>query len=154
MNQTIHIINKLSNTIKKWLLKNIPVSIKENFHNQTFSSEGIERMIALMLDSISVFILSLFPLWGCFFGIAYFLLKDALPFLNGQSIGKYFMGLKVVNKESLTPITKDYKKSIIRGVVLLIPILNIIDIYRYLTIGERLADKWAETVVIKDRYFI
>lgn len=132
----------------------IPKNIQANLHNQTFSSEGIERLAAVILDLCVSGLLFLFPLLGWFWGILYFLLKDAFPFLKGQSIGKHFWGLRVVQKGSLTPITGNYKATILRGVIFITPGLNLVDIYFYLTRGERLADKWSDTLVIKELYFI
>ena len=110
--------------------------------------------MAVGLDLFISFLLLLFPLFGWVLSLAYFITRDALPWFDGQSVGKHFFGLRVVNKGSLEAITNNYKQSIIRSVVFLTPVLNLYDIYIYLTKGERLADKWSETTVIKDRYFI
>lgn len=90
----------------------------------------------------------MFPRVGWMFGLIYHLTRDSLPFLNGQSFGKKLMRLKVVRIPELLPLTGSPEKSVIRGVVFLIPLLNLIDIWHLLTKGQRLADKWAETTVI------
>lgn len=145
---------RFTQSISRWIFKHTPQDIKSNFHNRTFSEEGIERFIAFILDILSALILSLFPLWGWLLGIAYLLTKDALPIFDGRSIGKYYMNLRIVNKGTIDSITNNYKKSIIRGIVMLTPILNLVDIYHYLISGERLADKWADTIVIRNIYYI
>lgn len=111
-------------------------------------------MASVSLDLFIAVSIMLFPLGGWAIGIAYVLLRDALPFLQGQSLGKHFFGLRVVTKHNLKPITKQYKRAVVRGAVLLIPILNIWDIYNYFTTGQRLADEWTQTLVIKERYHI
>ena len=41
------------------------------------------------------------------------------------------------------------EKSIIRSLIMLIPILNIVDIISFLKTGTRLADRWIGTKVVK-----
>ena len=90
----------------------------------------------------------MFPRIGWMFGIIYHLTRDALPFLNGQSFGKKLMHLKAVTNPGQMSLTSSPEKSVIRGIVFLIPILNLIDIWVLFTKGYRLADKWAETTVM------
>ncbi|GAO30966.1 hypothetical protein JCM15548_13291 [Geofilum rubicundum JCM 15548] len=59
------------------------------------------------------------------------------------------MQIKVIALPQKTSLTRYPEKSIIRGLVMMIPILNIIDIWYFLTKGYRLADKWAETTVVR-----
>jgi hypothetical protein len=122
------------------------------FHPTVYSTEGIERLASVGLDLFIAFCITLFPLAGWAVAIAYILLRDSLPFLQGQSLGKHFFGLRVVRQQNLKPLTKFYKRSIIRGGVLLVPFLNFYDMYRYFTTGQRIADEWAQTLVIKERY--
>jgi hypothetical protein len=125
---------------------------KEYFHPYTYSTEGIERIASAGLDIFIASGLFLFPLAGWMLGVGYILVGDALPFLQGQSLGKHFFGLRVVHQNTLKPITRRYKKSMIRGAVMLIPGLNIYDAVIYFTKGERIADQWAGTTVISERY--
>ena len=148
------IASNISKDFGQLLQRIVPKNIQANLHNQTFSTEGMERMAAVFVDLFIGALLFLFPLLGWLWGLLYFLLKDSLPFINGQSIGKQFFGLRVVQKGTLKPITGDYKKSILRGVVFITPILNLVDIFAYLTKGERIADSWTDTIVINERYFI
>ncbi|MFT3740137.1 MAG: hypothetical protein QM786_15420 [Breznakibacter sp.] len=127
---------------------------KSYLHPSVYTSEGIERLASVGLDLFIGISIMLFPLGGWIIGIAYVLLRDALPFLQGQSLGKHFFGLRVVTKHNLKPITGQYKRSIIRGAIILIPGLNLWDIYVYFTSGQRLADEWTQTMVIKERYHI
>jgi uncharacterized RDD family membrane protein YckC len=107
-----------------------------------------ERFVAALIDIVIVCGLCLFPRIGWMFGLIYLLTRDALPFLNGQSFGKKLMHLKVVTQPNNSPLTSSPEKSVIRGIVFLIPVLNLIDVLHLYTKGQRLADKWAETEVI------
>lgn len=114
----------------------------------TTPAPPLERFIAAFIDIIIVCGLCMFPRVGWMFGLIYHLTRDSLPFLNGQSFGKKLMRLKVVRIPDQLPLTSSPEKSVIRGVVFLIPLLNLIDIWYLFTKGQRLADKWAETAVI------
>lgn len=107
-----------------------------------------ERIIAALIDIIIVIGLCFFPRIGWMIGIIYHLTKDSMPFLNGQSFGKHLMHIKVITLPQKTSLTKYPEKSIIRGLVTVIPILNIIDIWHFISTGTRLADQWAETTVV------
>jgi uncharacterized RDD family membrane protein YckC len=126
----------------------------ENF---TKASAG-DRFIAALIDGI----ISAVPIYlfipisftlvvpGYALCIAYQLTKDALPFLNGQSIGKRVMKIKVVKQDTGEMITNDYGTAIIRQLSLLIPIFNIIDAAMVLgSEGLRFGDQWAKTRVVK-----
>lgn len=85
--------------------------------------------------------------------IAYFLVRDALPFLEGQSVGKKLMKIRAVglNGERLT---NDWKTSIIRNISMAIPFFGLIEayiLYQKKEKGEpliRLGDEWAKTKVV------
>lgn len=107
-----------------------------------------ERIIAAIIDIVIVAGLCFFPRIGWIFGLIYHLGKESMPFMNGQSCGKHLLKIKVVNINQQAPITGQHEKSVIRGLVMLIPVLNLIDIWWFFSRGNRLADKWAETTVI------
>jgi len=125
---------------------------KDHFHPYSYSTEGIERLASAGLDVFIASGLILFPLAGWLLSIGYILMRDSLPFLQGQSLGKHFFGLRVVQQSNLKPITRRYKTSMIRGGVMLVPGLNLYDAYIYFTTGSRVADQWAKTLVISERY--
>lgn len=130
-------------------------------------SEAVQRIMAYLIDAIfasgliwltpmmgSVIGLgSLFYVFGVILGLGYVLTKDALPFLDGRSIGKKVIGLKVIHSTSGQPITNDYKASALRSLSLLIPFLNLYEVFLLLTRtdGKRLGDEWAETKVITQK---
>lgn len=110
----------------------------------------LERIIALIIDASICLTLSIIPVLGYTIGALYFFLRDALPFTNGESFGKLLYQLKLVDRETNQEIEKGkVEKSIIRSLILVIPILNIIDIIYFFKHQHRLADEWVNTVVIK-----
>ena len=108
----------------------------------------MERMLAAIIDLIIAGGFCFFPRIGWIIGLLYHLTRDSLPFLNGQSFGKYLMRLQVITVPQQESLVNKPDKSFIRGVVMLIPILNIIDVWYLFAKGYRLADKWAETAVV------
>ena len=108
----------------------------------------MERMLAAIIDLIIVVGFCFFPRIGWIIGLLYHLTRDSLPFLKGQSFGKHLMRLQVISLPQQESLVNNPEKSIIRGIVMLIPILNIIDVWHLFATGYRLADKWAQTAVI------
>ncbi len=83
---------------------------------------------------------------------AYILVRDALPFLEGQSIGKKVMKTRSVLEDSGIPTTNDYRTSILRNVLLFIPIVSLVDaLFIFGNERKRLGDKLAKTIVIYDK---
>ncbi len=118
--------------------------------NLELASAG-DRFVAALIDGIAMNIVSFFiPIVGWLVSIAYLLTKDALPFLQGQSLGKKVMKIRVVDEATGEPITDKYDKAAIRGVSLLIPIFGIVDAFMVLSSDrKRFGDKWANTIVVK-----
>lgn len=112
------------------------------------SAVWLEREVAFAIDVIICLTLTIFPTVGWVLGLAYFMCKDALPFTNSSSLGKIIYGLKAVNINTEERLTLE--KSIIRSIILIVPILNIFDIYHFLKTGVRLADKWTESKVVSE----
>lgn len=89
--------------------------------------------------------------WMIAFG--YFVARDTLPFLGGQSVGKKAMKLRAVTLEG-QPIIGNWEKALIRNGVLVIPLFALVELYILLTReeqpqrGMRLGDEWAKTKVI------
>lgn len=111
-----------------------------------------KRFIGALIDGVLAGAVSIVPFVGIAVGIAYELTKDALPFLNGQSIGKRAMGIRAVKKETAAPLTNDYGAAVIRHVSLWIPFFNILDALMVFSDSrERFGDKWAKTVVIDEK---
>ena len=115
-----------------------------------------ERFIAFLIDYAIIFVVVIIPVIGWTIGalvaMVYSLTKDALPFLNGQSIGKKAMKLRVVKEDTKAPITNDYGSAIVRQVSLMIPIFGIVDAFMVLSESKkRFGDQWAKTIVIKEK---
>lgn len=84
---------------------------------------------------------------------AYWVTRDSLPFLNGQSIGKTAMKLKVEKNDGSSMIN-DWQTAIIRNIPLIIPFFGLIEAIVLMTReskpekGLRLGDEWAKTKVV------
>lgn len=121
-------------------------------------ADALQRFVAAVIDGIVgnvpfyllMFMSSSLAMIGYAIGIAYFLTKDALPFLNGQSVGKKLMGIKVIKESGGQMLTNDYGTAITRQVSLLIPLFNLVDaLMVFSNDRKRFGDKWAKTVVVK-----
>jgi uncharacterized RDD family membrane protein YckC len=124
-----------------------------------FFARLLDRLFAIFLVFIGFKFVKLFDnsdsesigiLVGILLALIYLLVKDALPFLNGQSLGKKAMSIRVIDNNNASMITNEYGKAISREIVQWIPLLNIIDaIMVFSDNGRRLGDKWADTYVVE-----
>ena len=122
-----------------------------NTNEVLLASEG-DRFLAYFIDSLFITVLCIFPILGWIAAFLYVLLADALPFLNGQSLGKQAMKIRVVKQDTYDPITEDYGASALRKVSLMIPIFGLVDAFMVFNKDKlRFGDKWAKTTVIKER---
>ena len=116
--------------------------------DQQLASPG-SRFLAAVIDGVLGGVFWLVP-FGFVAGIIYSFVKDALPFLNGQSIGKRAMSIRVVRVQDGSPITNDYVTAIVRQISLCIPVFNIIDMLMVFSAERRrFGDRWAKTVVVR-----
>ena len=88
--------------------------------------------------------------------IIYMLTRDALPFLDGQSIGKKMMKTRAVTSEG-APLTNNWQASVLRNILFLVPgigpLIETIILYTREDKPERglrLGDGFAKTKVIKE----
>jgi uncharacterized RDD family membrane protein YckC len=118
-----------------------------------------QRFLAALIDGIIIAVASLIVgsissglgMVVNLLGIGYHLTKDAIPQLNGQSIGKKAMKIKVVKEDTGEMITGDWGTAIIRGVSLYIPLFGLIDaLMVFSNDRRRFGDKWAKTVVVQE----
>ena len=109
-----------------------------------------ERLLAFLIDMVIVMLLCLIPKVGWIFGLIYFLGRDAIPSLKGQSAGKKVFRIRTRTIGTHESLSVNPEKSVTRGLILLIPVVNIIDICLLITKGKRLADRWTDTEVVKD----
>lgn len=116
--------------------------------DERIASDG-NRIIAYIIDAVITGALCIVPLVGWIVGIAYYLTRDALPFLDGQSVGKKAMKLRAVTEDG-QPLTNNWGPALIRNVVLLIPFFPLVELIVMLTNPgkRRLGDQWAKTKVI------
>lgn len=86
-------------------------------------------------------------------GMAYLIVRDSLPFLGGQSIGKKAMKIKAVTMDDKS-LSGNWEAAVLRNLILVIPLMGLVEIFILLTRedkperGRRLGDEWAKTKVI------
>lgn len=97
----------------------------------------IEREAALAVDVILSLTLATFPgMFGKVAGVSYFLLRDVL----GGGMGKRLYGLVVMR--AADGRRAGWQTSLVRNILLLLPVFNIVDVVRFVVKGRRLADEW------------
>ncbi len=108
-------------------------------------------IISMISSTLATIVyLALFPII-----LGYLLTKDALPFLNGQSIGKKLMKIRAVTQDG-RPLTNNWGPAILRSAVLMIPCFAIVELVMLITregkpeAGLRLGDDWAKTKVVME----
>ncbi len=118
----------------------------------------VDRLLGGLIDWIVVlaiyYLLKGLVGWSLSYLVAaaYILVRDALPFLEGQSIGKKVMKTRGVHEDSGAPITNNYRTSFLRNILLFIPIVSIIDaLFIFSGDHKRLGDRIAKTIVIYDK---
>lgn len=88
-----------------------------------------------------------------FVGMAYIVLRDCLPFLDGQSLGKKALGLRAVTTDG-NSLSGNWNPGLVRNAVLLIPFFAIVELIILITKKDaperllRLGDQWAGTKVV------
>ncbi len=120
------------------------------------------RIVAALIDVVVAFglemaALSVLPIFATrtawLLAVGYFVTRDSLPFLGGQSVGKKAMKLKVVTADDRL-LTGNWEAALIRNGVLIIPLFAFIELFILLSRedkpgrGLRLGDEWAKTRVI------
>jgi len=114
------------------------------------------RILAFLIDFFICLIISVFfPIIGWFISTAYFLLRDALPFYDGQSFGKKIMKIRVLHAETSASLAHDYGRSILRSLLLFIPfflLIELIVLLRDKNKRQRLGDRVAKTVVVSVKH--
>lgn len=107
-----------------------------------FVAGGVYMVIAMISDGLATIAL-----------LAYLLTRDALPPLEGQSIGKKLMKLRAVTLDG-KKLTGDWQASMIRNLSLVIPFFGFVELYvLYNRKGgegplRRFGDEWAKTKVV------
>lgn len=105
-----------------------------------FFADLVDLLIALLLG---------IPFFGLL-GIFYYLFRDAVPFLNGQSWGKQLLGIQAVKQETFESLKGRYGDACLRSIPRCVPLLNLLDaIYVFGEKKHRLGDRWAQTCVIR-----
>ncbi len=120
-------------------------------YNDKPQAPPVHRILAGIIDfTIGIVLWLVLAYFGLFVGAIYLLVKDGLPFLNGQSLGKKTVGLQAVDVNGKT-LLNNWGPEILRNVVLLIPFFPIVELVVFVTNNDRLrlGDHLAKTKVIK-----
>lgn len=118
--------------------------------DQTPATLG-NRILAALIDGVIAMLLyPVIPPLGYLAGIAYMLTRDALPFLEGQSVGKKVMKLKAVQLESGAALTGNWVTSVTRNITMVIPLMPLVELIVLSNNkdNQRLGDQWAKTKVV------
>jgi uncharacterized RDD family membrane protein YckC len=116
----------------------------------TPSAGAGERIGAYLIDAVLIALVIWVPFFGWVVAPLYLLTRDALPFLQGQSVGKRLIGLRAVDQNGAA-LTNNYQGSVLRNVLFIIPIMPIVELIVMLADkdGLRLGDKLAQTRVVR-----
>lgn len=126
--------------------------------NARMMAAGIDGLLAIGLGGTVDYILPAFVpvLLAVLVGLAYWVTRDSLPFLGGQSVGKKMQGLKALTASGES-LAGNWKAGLIRSGPLLVLPFTLIEIYVLLTRedtparGRRLGDEWSQTKVVIHR---
>lgn len=116
---------------------------------RALASDG-KRIVAYLIDLAPVILLGLISREiGTVLGLIYMVVRDGLPFLDGQSIGKRVMNIRAVTLDGAS-LANNWGPAIIRNIVLLIPFFPLVELVVLLTNKDkqRLGDQFAKTMVI------
>jgi uncharacterized RDD family membrane protein YckC len=116
------------------------------------------RAIAALIDGfvacgLSWVVAMVIPRLGTLAWIAYMLVRDALPFMEGHSLGKRIMKIKAVTMDGKS-LSGDWGTSVVRNLLLAIPLVGLIELVVLFTRKDkpgplrRLGDEWAKTKVV------
>ncbi len=102
-----------------------------------------------LIDCLICIPVALIPILGWILVPAYLLTRDALPFLDGQSIGKKLVGIRAVDANGAS-LSGNWGPALVRNIVLFIPAFPLVELIVLLTNEDtqRLGDQWAKTRVV------
>lgn len=123
--------------------------VGENFASNEKATAS-DRILAGLIDWGICIPVAFIPCVGGLVGMVYLLTKDALPFLDGQSVGKKVMKIRAVTEDGQS-LAGNWGPALLRQVVFFIPFFVFVELVVLLTDKEilRLGDKWAKTKVVK-----
>lgn len=107
------------------------------------------RIGGYLIDALICVPLAFLPIVGWILIPAYILTRDALPFLDGQSLGKKALGIRAVDANGAS-LSGNWGPALVRNVVLFIPAFPLVELIVLLTNKDtqRLGDQWAKTKVV------
>jgi uncharacterized RDD family membrane protein YckC len=127
-------------------------------------ADNVRRVFAFIIDVALTYLMGLIPLIGGVIGFFYMLLRDGL--LDGQSIGKRLLDIRVVTDHGTVTYGDSVKRNIIFAIpslFLIIPVIGeiisgiiwpiicVVEIVKAMNDaeGKRYGDVWAGTKVVE-----
>lgn len=110
---------------------------------------GIIGSLNLVLPNV----LGMAPRIAYLLGIGYFITRDSLSFLGGQSVGKMAMKIRAVTSEGAS-LSGNWQQGAVRNIAFLIPVFPLIELFVLVNRQDnprpllRLGDEWAKTKVV------
>lgn len=107
-----------------------------------FIAGGISWVVGIMSSRL-----------GLVAACGYLLVRDALPFLEGHSVGKRIMKIKATTLDGKS-LSGDWQSSVVRNLLIAIPPFGLLEAYILYSRKEkggtlrRLGDEWAKTKVV------
>ena len=109
------------------------------------------RLFANFIDFLLVLLVIWVPVIDILL-IVYFFTRDSLPFLDGQSIGKKLLGIRVLKAQSLKSTKGEFGVVFLRTLPEILPFVNVVDAcYIFSESRQRIGDRWAKTIVVIDK---
>ena len=110
---------------------------------------GIIVSLSLVLPNV----FGMAPRIAYLLGIGYFITRDSLSFLGGQSVGKMAMKIRAVTSEGAS-LSGNWQQGAVRNIAFLIPVFPLIELFVLVNRQDnprpllRLGDEWAKTKVV------
>ena len=121
------------------------------FDGQEQPADLFQRVVAFIIDLMVVLFVAFATNRhiGTLFFTFYMLFRDSFPLMNGRSIGKLLLGIRVIVFDRDHKLSKDPLRGALRNLFLLIPIINLADLAFLLSpTRKRLGDVLARTMVV------
>lgn len=99
----------------------------------------VTREAALFVDVVTALALAIVPKYGWALCLGYFVLRDTLS-TTGQGAGKALYKLRIYKVKDHTPV--GWKLAILRSILILMPLVNIADLFHFIRTGRRYVDEW------------
>ncbi|MBI4842827.1 MAG: RDD family protein [Nitrospirae bacterium] len=124
------------------------MSSPENLSEKAVPAKAglLNRIIAKSIDLLIISaMIELLPVAGYFAGLVYLFIADGL--IEGRSVGKWLIGLKVIIRDSDPPAPCGFKESILRN-ILFVAVYLIFGVFRFIPLIGWLFTAAAVAVIV------